>query len=173
MKQLTAMMLSIVMIFVLTACGSARISGEAYPEDIITEDFKIPLGDTGAKIAIPAEVGFESYDSELNDFYGGGPSGEWRIIVNTEPKSDYPDCTLADYAALSAQANEGTLAQDAQGNYYFTYTNQHSAEDVYTFYTSVREDAEKYYRIALYCFSDAWDVYCEQFAEWAATIEVE
>ena len=174
MKRLAAIILVFCILFALSACGSNdSADGSAYSEDLITEDFKIPLGNTGAKVAIPAEMGFEAYESELNDFYGGGPGGDWRIIVNTELKSDYADCTLADYALLSAQANGGEASQDANGNYFFTYVNKVSEEDVYKFHTAVREGSEKYYRVSFYCFNEYWDTFSTQFAEWAKTIEVE
>jgi hypothetical protein len=174
MKKIPALILVLCMFLVLTACGSSNVDELSIPEeDIVTEGFLIPLGDTGAKVAIPAEMGFERYESELNEFYGGGPNGEWRIIANTELKSDYTDCTLADYCALSAKANGGEAGQDADGNHYFTYTNEVSADEVYRSYTAVREGAEKYYRISFYCFSNLWDNYDEKFSEWATTIEVE
>jgi len=176
MKKLTAIILVFCMIFVVTSCGNSNTIVDETPsteQDMGSEDFAIPLGETGAKVVIPAEMGFERYESELNEFYGGGPSGEWRIIVNTELKSDYTNCTLADYAELSAQANEGESAQDADGNYYFIYVNEVSDDEIYKFYTAVREGAEKYYRIAFYCFDNTWDHYGEKFAEWATTIEVE
>lgn len=176
MKKFIALILVFGMLFALTACGGGNNTEEntSSPEqDEITEDFAIPLGDTGVKVAIPAEMGFERYESELNDFYGGGANGEWRIIVNAEPKSDYADCTLADYASLSAKANNGESAQDADGNYYFTYTNAVSPGEVYKFYTAVREGEDKYYRVAFYCFSEFWDNYSGKFSEWATTIVVE
>ncbi len=171
MRKLTAIIMVLCMLFALTACGS----GDVIADDTtsIEEDFAIPLGSSGAKVVIPPEMGFETYESEFNDFYGGGPNGEWRIIVNTEPKSDFPDCTLADYSYLCAQANNGELLQDADGNYYFIYTNEVSAEESYKFYTAVREGSENYYRVAFYCFTNLWDYYSAQFADWAATIEVE
>lgn len=176
MKKFTAIILVFGMIFALTACGNSNTTTDktSSPEqDEISEDFAIPLGDTGVKVAIPAEMGFEMYESERNDYYGGGPNGEWRIIVNAEPKSDYADCTLADYAGLSAKANNGEVAQDADGNYYFTYTNAVSPAESYTFYTAVRENEDKYYRVAFYCFSELWDVYSPMFSEWATTIVIE
>ena len=57
--------------------------------------------------------------------------------------------------------------KDPDGNYYFTYSS-----DGYWFYTAVREGAEKYYRIAFYCFGDVRTQYAEQFEQWAKTIEV-
>ena len=175
MKRIAAIILVYCMLFALAACGknNSTADGSAYPEDLITEDFKYPLGDTGAKVAIPAELGFEAYESELNDFYGGGPGGDWRIIVNTELKSDLADCTLADYASLTAQANEGEVGQDANGNYFFTYVNKISDEETYKFYTAVREGSEKYYRVSFYCFDEYWETFGDRFAEWAMTIEVE
>lgn len=107
------------------------------------------------------------------NFFGGGPGGDWRIIVNTESKSDFPDCTLADYASLTAQANEGEVGQDADGNYFFTYVNIISDEETYKFYTAVREGSEKYYRVSFYCFDEYWETFGDRFAEWAMTIEVE
>lgn len=174
MKRFAAFILLCCILFSLSACSNSNADGSAYPEDLITEDFKIPLGDTGAKVAIPAEMGFEAYESELNEFFGGGPSGEWRIIVNTEVTSDYTEYTFEEYANLYAQSNgaEG-VTQDAAGNYCFTYINESSEGNVYKFYSLVLEGIEKYYHISFYCFEDAWDYYCEQFVEWATTIEVE
>ena len=174
MKRLFLLALTFCMIFVLAACGSGNAPVNEAPDDVMAEDFKIPLGDTGAKIDIPPEMGFETYESEFNEFYGGGPNGEWKIIVNTDLKSDLTDCTLAEYANLTAQANgaEGA-AQDADGNYYFIYRNEADSDKVYKCYTAVREDAEKYYRVTLYCFDDLWDIYSDRFAEWATTVEVE
>ena len=174
MKRLFAIILALCIAFALSACGSSAPEDDVvYQEDLITEDFAIPLGDTGAKIVLPAELGFESYESEINEFFGGNPGGTWAIIVNTELKSDYPDNTLADYASLCAEANEGEVGLDAEGNYYFIYRNEAGDGDYYKMYTSVREGAEKYYRVSLYCFEDNWDQYKDQFAQWAATIEVE
>lgn len=75
MKSLAAIILVFCMLFALSACGNnnSTADGSAYPEDLITEDFKIPLGDTGAKVAIPAEMGFETYESELNEFFRRWP----------------------------------------------------------------------------------------------------
>ncbi|MCF2651664.1 hypothetical protein [Anaeromassilibacillus senegalensis] len=175
MKRLTAMILALCMLFALSACGNnnSTADGSAYPEDLITEDFKYPLGDTGAKVAIPAELGFEAYESELNDFYGGGPGGDWRIVVNTEPKSDYPDYTLAVYADLSAQANGSAIEQDANGNYYYTYINDSDPDKIYRFHTSVREGTDMFYRVSFYCFDEYWESFGDRFTEWAMTIEVE
>ena len=176
MKKIIALILAFGMLFTMTACGSGNDVEDnslSQEKDNVPEDFAIPLGDTGVKVAIPAEMGFERYESELNDFYGGGPNGEWRIIVNAELKSDYADCTLADYASLSAKANNGEVAQDADGNYYFTYTNAVSPSEVYAFYTAVRESGDKYYRVAFYCFSEFWDIYSEKFSDWATTIVIE
>lgn len=117
-KRLTAIILAFCILFALSACSgnNSAADGSAYPEDLITEDFKTPLGDTGAKVAIPAEMGFETYESELNEFSGGSPNGEWRIVVNTDPKSDYPEYTLEVYADLLAQSNGAVIEQDGHGN---------------------------------------------------------
>ena len=172
MKKLFAIFFALCMLFALTACGSSA-ADEAVPPETVEEDFAIPLGDTGAKVAIPGEMGFETYESELNDFYGGGPSGEWRVIVNTDPKSDFADYTLEDYATLAAQSNDGELAQDADGNYYFIYINEVSPEEIYKNYTTVREGEQDLYRVCFYCFEDLWEYYGESFADWATTVEVE
>ena len=50
------------MLFALTACGN--IGGQN------DEDVVITLGDTGATVVIPANMGFEAQESEQNDFYG-------------------------------------------------------------------------------------------------------
>lgn len=182
MKRLSTLLLVFCMLFALTACSNDNTgatfttdtTGEenASQEEQRTEDLAIPLGDTGATVVIPDEMEFEAYESVQNDFFGGGSSGDWCIIANTEPKSDYPDSTLADYAGLSAEANDGIVAQDANGDYYFTYVNEVDG-DVYKLYTAVREGANEYYRISFYCFDDTWEYYSDKFAEWAATIEVE
>ena len=176
MKRIAAIILVYCLLFALAACGNnnSTADGSAYPEDLITEDFKIPLGDTGAKVAIPAEIGFEACESELNEFFGGGPGGDWRIIVNTELKSDFAEYTIEEYANLYAQSNgaEGAT-QDTDGNYYFTYTNETDANEVYKFHSIVKEGAEKYYHISFYCFEEFWDVFGNQFADWATTVEVE
>ncbi len=176
MKKLLTLILAFCIVFALTACSNsnAPMDEELFSDtDVISEDFKIPLGDTGAKVSIPAEMGFEAYETKLNDFYGGGPNGEWRIIVNTDLKSDYAEYTLEEYSALNAKANNGEAAQDADGNHYFVYINKVSTEEIYQFYTAVREGEENYYRVAFYCFRDLWDNYSEKFAQWATTIEVE
>lgn len=173
-KRLTAIILAFCILFALSACSgnNSAADGSAYPEDLITEDFKIPLGNTGAKVAIPAEMGFETYESELNEFSGGGPNGEWRIVVNTEPRSDYPDYTLEVYADLLAQSNGAVIEQDGNGNYFFTHTNDSNPDKVYKLHTSVREGTDFFYQISFYCFDTTWDNYKEKFAEWATTIEV-
>ena len=171
MKKLIAIILALGMLFALSACGNGELStdDEVYQEDLIA----IPLGDTGVKIVLPAEQGFEGYESEINDFYGGNPGGTWRVIVNSELKSDYPDATLADYASWCAEANEGEVGQDAEGNYYFAYSKDMGEGVVYKFYTAVREGAEEYYRVAFYTTEEFWDQYKDQFVAWTATIEVE
>ena len=158
-------------LFSLSACGHSTIVNGS-PEDRITEDFKIPLGDTGAKVAIPAEMGFETYESELNEFSGGSPNGEWRVVVNTQSKSDYSEYTLEVYADLLAQSNGAAIEQDSNGNYFFTHTNDSNPSEVYRIHTSVREGADRFYQISFYCFDTTWDNYNDKFAEWAATIEV-
>ena len=176
MKKAFSVILVLCILVGLTACGGSEpvtnnptvLEQETLPEDLV-----IPLGDTGVKVEIPGDVGFERFESELNDFFGGSPGGTWLVIVNVEPKSDYPDCTLADYVALSAQANEAEFAQESDGNYFFTYTNEYSADEIYKFYTAVRENDEQYYRIAFYCPDFFWENYGQQFAAWAKTIEVE
>lgn len=175
MKRLVVVILTFGLLFALAACDNSDSSkyDDMYLEDQITEDFAIPLGETGAKVVIPAEMGFERYESQLNDFFGGGPSGEWAIIANTEPKSDFPDCTLADYASLVAQANEGEVAQDADGNYYYIHVQEVEGDEFYKYYSAIREGKDKYYRISFYCFEKNWEHYGEKFAEWAATIVVE
>ena len=175
LKKTLAMVCIFCMLIALTACSGSQPTAPEAPvyEETAPEDFAIPLGDTGIKVVIPSDGGFETYESELNDFLGGNPGGTWRVIVNTEPKSDYPDCTLADYVALSAQVNEGEVGQDADGNYYFTYTNETDANEVYKFHSIVKEGAEKYYHISFYCFEEFWDVFGNQFADWATTVEVD
>ena len=152
-KRLTAIILAFCILFALSACSgnNSAADGSAYPEDLITEDFKIPLGNTGAKVAIPAEMGFETYESELNEFSGGGPNGEWRIVVNTELKSDYPDYTLEVYADLLAQSNGAVSEQDGRGNCFFTQTNDSNPDEGYKLHTSGHEGT--------------WDNYQEKFAE--------
>lgn len=172
MKRLSALLLVFCMLFALTACSNDNTGDENVSQgEQHTEDLAISLGDTGATVVIPDAIAFEEYESVQNDFFGGD-SGDWCVIANTEPKSDYPDSTLADYAGLSADANNGIVAQDANGDYYFTYVNEVDG-DVYKFYTAVREGANEYYRISFYCFDDTWEYYSDKFAEWAATIEVE
>ena len=175
MKKTLAVACIFCMLVALTACSGSQPTALEAPvyEETASEDFAIPLVDTSIKIVIPSDGGFETYESELNDFSGGNPGGTWRVIVNAEPKSDYPDCTLADYTALSAQVNEGEVGQDTDGNYYFTYTNEYSAEEIYKFYTAVRESEDQYIRIAFYCFDSNWEELGQQFADWAKTIEVE
>lgn len=147
--------------------------GDGSQEDANTEDIAIPLGDTGATIVIPAEMGFEAQESEMNDFYGLGARQEWAIIANVELKSDYPDTTIADYASLCAESNEGTVGQDLDGNYYFTYVRDMGDGDIYKYYTTVRENETEYIRVACYCFEDTWDIYGSQFSDWSTTIEFE
>lgn len=175
LKKAFAIVCILCMLVALNACSGSEPTAPEAPvyEEAAPKDFAIPLGDTGVKIVIPSDGGFETYESELNDFLGGNPGGTWKVIVNTEPKSDFPGCTLADYAALSAQANNGEVGQDADGNYYFTYTNEYSAEEIYKFYTAVREVEDQYYRIAFYCFDSSWEELGPQFADWSTTIEVE
>ena len=175
MKKLTVIILLFCMFFALSACNNnnSTIDEDTYQEDLVTDGFAIPLGDTGAKVAIPAEMGFETFESKQNEFFGGGPNSEWAIIANTEAKSDYSDYSFTEYVSLTAQANEGTVKQDSNGNYYFTYIKEGSDAKVYKFYTAVREGVNKYYRIAFYCFDDKWDYYSGKFEEWAMTIEVE
>lgn len=180
MKKLTTLFLALCMLFALTACGNdntgttnagATDDRNVSQEDANIEDIAIPLGDTGATIVIPAEMGFEAQESEINDFYGLGANQEWAIIANVEPKSDYPDSTIADYTSASAQANEATVGQDSDGNYYFTYVKDMGDGDIYKYYTAVRENETNYIRVAFYCFNDAWDTYGSQFSDWSTTIE--
>lgn len=182
MKRLITLFLVFCMLFALTACDNANTGAtnadttddrNVSQEDVNTEDLTIPLGDTGATIVIPAEMGFEAHDSEMNDFYGLGGNEEWAIIANVELKSDYPDCTLADYASLSAQANEGTIGQDPDGNYYFSYVRDMGDNDIYKYHTAVRENDTEYIRVAFYCFEDAWGTYGSQFSDWSTTIKFE
>ena len=163
MKRLTTLFLALFMLFVLTACGN---TGEQNDEDVV-----ITLGDTGATVVIPSNMGFEAEESELSDFFGHDANQEWAIIANVEPKSDYPDSTIADYASASAQANEATVGQDDNGNYYFTYAKDMGDGDIYKYYTAVRENETNYIRVAFYCFDDDWDTYGSQFIEWSKTIE--
>ena len=162
MKKWMSICLSVcLMAGMLTACGGdAGKRDETVPVDMVYE-----LGETGVKITLPTEVGFEQRESELNDFFGIGASGEWSIIVNSDEKGGY---TLDEYANLTAEVNDAYKAiKDPDGSYYFTYSS-----DGYWFYTAVREGAEKYYRIAFYCFGDVRTQYAEQFEQWAKTIEV-
>lgn len=163
MKRLTTLFLALCMLFVLTACGN---TGEQNDENVV-----ITLGDTGATVVIPSNMGFEAEESELSDFFGHDANQEWAIIANVEPKSDYPDLTFADYASLTAQVNEATVGQDDNGNYYFTYAKYMGDGDTYKFYTAVRENETNYIRVAFYCFDDDWDTYGSQFIEWSKTIE--
>lgn len=165
MKKLACVLLAMCLICgILSACGGGAGAGgkdETEPKEIVVD-----FGETGAKITLPGELGFEQMTSELNEYFGVGANGEWSIIVNTDEKGDY---TLEEYAELTAEANEATRAiKDPDGNYYFTYKNEG-----YHFYTAVREGAQKYYRIAFYCFGDVWSDYADSFAQWASTIEVE
>ena len=143
----------------------------AIQDDTDNKDVSIPLGDTGATIVIPAQMGFEAQKSEINDFYGLGANQEWAIIANVEPKSDYPDFTIADYTSATAQANEATVGQDTDGNYYFSYVKDMGDGDIYKYYTAVRENETNYIRVAFYCFNDAWSTYGSQFSDWSKTIE--
>lgn len=145
---------------VLTACGKEAKKDETAPMEILGE-----LGETGVKITLPVDVGFEQRESELNEYFGIGANGEWSIIVNSDEKNGYE---LEEYAKLTAEANGSLKAVvDPDGNYYFVYSS-----DGYWFYTAVREGAEKYYRIAFYCFGDVRSQYDPLFREWAKTIEV-
>lgn len=165
MKRLTTLFLVLCMLFAFTACGN--IGGQS------DEDMVIDLGDTGATVVIPAKMGFEVQESEMNDFYGLGANKEWAIIANVDLKSDYPDYTLAEYASLTAQANKGsTPGQDLNGNYYFTYVRDMGDNDVYKYYTAIRESDTGYIRVSFYCFEDAWDTYRPQFKDWAETIKI-
>ena len=162
MKKITCVLLAMCLICcMLSACG-----GTGGKEETLPAEMTVSFGDTGAKITLPTELGFEQMASELNEYFGVGANGEWSIIVNTDEKGDY---TLDEYAELTAKANDANRAvKDADGNYYFTYNNEG-----YRFYTAVREGANKYYRVAFYCFSDVWSDYADNFALWATTIEVE
>ena len=180
MKRLITLFLALCMLFALTACGNDNTgttnagttdNGNVSQENANTEDIAIPLGDTGATVVIPADMGFETQESEMNDFYGLGANQEWAIIANVEPKSDYPDFTIADYTSASAQANEATVGQDLDGNYYFTYIKDLGDGDIYKYFTAVRENETSYIRVAFYCFEDAWESYKNEFSEWATTIE--
>ena len=182
MKRLTTLFLALCMLFALAACSNdntgttnadTTCNGNVSQEDTNNEDIAIPLGDTGATIVIPADMGFEAQESEINDFYGLGANQEWAIIANVEPKSDYPDYTIADYASASAQANEATVGQDVEGSYYFTYVKDMGDGDYYKYYTAVRENDTAYIRVAFYCFNDAWGTYSSQFSDWSTTIEFE
>ena len=176
MKTVFSVILVFCILVGLTACGGSEPVANnptVLEQEALSENLVIPLGDTGVTVEIPGDAGFERFESELNDFFGGSPGGVWLVIANVEPKSDYPDCTLADYVALSALANEAEFGQDSDGNYFFTYTKEHSASEIYKFYTAVRENDEQYYRIAFYCLDLFWEDYGQQFAAWAKTIEVE
>lgn len=146
-----------IMISLLAGCGE---SDETLPPEM---DYK--LGETGVTVTLPTELGFEQMESEINEFFGVGASGDWSIIVNRDEKGDYP---IKEYADLTAKANYAEQAcQDSDGNYYFIYES-----DEYHYYTAVREGAECYYRVAFYCFNDVWQNYEDSFAQWAATIQV-
>ena len=173
MKRVFALILASCMLLALAACGSSNANAEATTPPTAETAPQLPttsLGDTGVQITLPEEMGFEAQTSELNDYFAVSANSDCAIVVNIANKSDYTGLSLAEYADGSAEVNgaEGA-AQDADGNYYFTYIN----EDGYHFYTAVREGADKYYRVGFYCFSDGWASFSEQFAQWAATIVVE
>lgn len=172
MKKVTAILLGICMILTLTACGNVNGDNSAGQDGTISEELTIPLGDTGAEVDIPAELGFETIDKLGNDFSGGAPSGDWAITVNTRLKSDWPDYTLEKFAEYAAEAFNGELEQDANGNYSFTYLTEGSNGNPTKVYCCVREGEEKYYLIAFHCFTNLWDQYADMFTEWATTIEV-
>ena len=163
MKRLTTLFLVFCTLFALTACF-----GE---ED--TRDLTISLGDTGATVDIPAKMGFEACESKMNDFYGISANEEWAIIANVEPKSDYPDCTLADYVSLYAEEYNGAVRQDLGDNYYFTYDYDMGEDGVYCYFTAVRENDSEFVRVAFYCLEETWDTYRDQFLNWSTTIEFE
>ena len=163
MKRLTTLFLALCMLFALTACGN--IGGQN------DEDVVITLGDTGATVVIPANMGFEAQESEQNDFYGLSANQEWAIIANVEPKSDYPNSTIADYVSLYAQEYDGTVRQDLSDNYYFTYNYDMGEDGVYCYFTAVRENDSEFIRVAFYCREESWDTYRDQFLNWSTTIE--
>ena len=144
----------------LTACGKGAKQDETTPAEMTGA-----LGETGVKLTLPTDVILEQRESELNEYFGIGSTGDWSVIVNSDAKGGY---TLKEYANQTAEVNGALKAvKDTDGNYYFSYSS-----DGYWFYTAVREGAEKYYRVAFYCFSDVSNVYSEQFEQWAKTIEV-
>ncbi len=172
MKKVTAILLGLCMILTLTACGSANGDNNAGQGGPISEKITITLGDTGAEVTIPAELGFEAIEKMGNEFSGGGPSGEWAITANTKLKSEYVGYTLEKFAELVAQTFNGEMAQDANGNYYLTYSTVDSNGNPCKVYCCVREGAEKYYLVEFHCISDYWDQYVDMFTEWATTVEV-
>lgn len=150
------------MLAVLLLVGCSGAPGKSLPAEQTVQ-----LGDLNVTVTLPTDLGFEAQESQLNDFFGAGASGEWCIIANVDEKGEYP---LEEYAHFTAQANGADDANvDANGNYYFTYINE---EEGYRFYTAVREDTDHFYRIAFYCHEDLWESYEARFIQWAATIQL-
>ena len=122
--------------------------------------------DVGFTVTMKATL--TEQESKLNDFFALGNGGEFAIICNLEPISDYE--SFEEYARLTGEANKTTAQKDANGCYFLDYIN---TEEGYHFYTAMRQGAENYYRVAFYCPLDNWSAYGDDFAQWATTVTVQ
>ena len=166
MKNATKLLCLLLALMLLTGCTAAgdgnadTTTADTTPADIVYQF------DCGFSVTMPR--GFRKQQSQLNDFFGTGDNGTFAIIANVEPKSEYE--SLENYAQLQAEANDaGEVQTDAQGNYYITYSN---SEYRYHYYSTIREGAESYYRIAFYCPEVKWESYEPSFIQWSSTLTV-
>ncbi len=118
--------------------------------------------------SVTMRPGFVEQESELNAFFGTGDDGGFAIICNTEPVADYE--SIEEYASLLAEANNTQVQTDTEGNYYISYSN---SNDGYHYYTTIRQGAENFYRVAFYTHEDNFANYDARFIQWAKTVTVQ
>ena len=161
MKKLISLMLAVLFILSLAACGDSAKNSET-PKLFVCEELRITLN----MDFVDAQS--DSYDAL---FHSDGAD----ILVMREGKDGFDDdMTFERYAELIKNANQNydidKLEHSGDLSYYeYTYTVE-GDENVYKCMTAVMESKEAFWLVQFYCLDSDYDSYKDSFIAWAGTI---
>ena len=165
MKRYLSILLIVITVFMLTACGSTSIkNGKTFTES----DFEITLTNDFVKKEL----------SGIKYYYEDNTNGILAII-NVESKQlfenagvNFPDDAYS-YAEFVVKANSLSDSKVVtKGNYaQFSYKKTNNGKEYY-YYATAHKAGDAYYLVNIFCFASQESEYQDLFAKWSDSIVV-